>query len=65
MSGDIFILERMLKDAGVRCKNLSRSEALMGYKDTATAYKEMASEIMSSLMWVLREIYLVDTADLN
>lgn len=55
----------MLKDAGVRCKNLSRSEALMGYKDTATAYKEMASEIMSSLMWVLREIYLVDTADLN
>lgn len=64
MSNDIFVLERMLKDARGRCKNLSQSEALMGYKDTAKAYREMASEIMSSLTWVLQEIYRADTADL-
>jgi hypothetical protein len=42
-----------MRRAEVRCKHESATEKLLGYEDTAAAYKAIAEEINTLKWWVL------------
>lgn len=45
-------LKQKMDSAELRCKTLALSESLMGYPESANAYKEIATESKLAYAWI-------------
>jgi hypothetical protein len=51
-----FELTMMLKRAECRCYELADSEEILGYRESAVIYRELAGEVSDSLSWAIRGV---------